>query len=611
MKFVPDDPSSGGGGTSLSFVPDAPKDEGRAAFRKGEKASYDAKRDYSIPEEAFGAVVEPVVSMASKLVAKPAADIATLGAIPAHALGLTKTEPKDVRTKVQEALTIEPQTKAGASAYNPLNAIPGAVGGALGMGGDIIANIVKALGGGAGKSSIADALAAGSKEAFEQIPQILGTRAGARAAAEKGPKQAALDIERGENIGKDRVRDMAHDPNVGYITPPEKGAKAAISGLGGAARNEKLISEHNTQNATKRMGAEVGVPDGQALLPETLEAKMREQYDRYDKLRDAVGPEVQVTPAFRDGLRNTLSEINAEIDVSPELKPARDILRGFVKRISPAERSGRLEAPRPGIVGTIEETAKTQPGPRLASTIEAASADFPGARGLAPGPRVTARPAETMPTLSSAFVTKQISALRRKAKDDFAKHDSDSAYARLGVASLMEDMLEENIGRAGPQALADFRDARKTLAQLHFLEKVTNDATGMVDLPKVAAASNSRAYKGALTGAFKDAADFAKTFPHAARRSIGEEPPRLTVFDGMFLTGGIAGALMGHPGALAAAAGEVGTRVAIPYAAQRGMLQNRTPSYQAGTPNAQWLLPLLGLAGTQGALNPPQVGPRP
>src|SRR5208282_2885729 len=87
--------------------PEAPKEEKKPG------------REYSLPEEAFGAIAEPVMSMASGMIAKPAADIATLGAIPAHAAGLTKTEPKDVRKSVEDALTVTPKTRAGSSPYNP------------------------------------------------------------------------------------------------------------------------------------------------------------------------------------------------------------------------------------------------------------------------------------------------------------------------------------------------------------------------------------------------------------------------------------------------------------------------------------------------------------
>jgi len=115
-----------------------------------------------------------------------------------------------------------------------------------------------------------------------------------------------------------------------------------------------------------------------------------------------------------------------------------------------------------------------------------------------------------------------------------------------------------------------FKAERATLAKIGFIERVINPSTGMVDLQKVRNLSQTKAYKGALTGALKEAAEFSQTFKGGAR-AISEAPPSLSVFDGLFALGALAS---GHP---VLAASELAGRTAIPMAATRGWLQKKTP----------------------------------
>src|SRR6185369_6080481 len=78
--------------------------------------------------EPIAAALEPLLSMATGAVAKPASDIAGLASIPLHALGITQTDPTEVKNIVQQGMTYEPRTELGKSEANPLNFIPQAIG---------------------------------------------------------------------------------------------------------------------------------------------------------------------------------------------------------------------------------------------------------------------------------------------------------------------------------------------------------------------------------------------------------------------------------------------------------------------------------------------------
>ena len=94
--------------------------------------------------ELFGAVFEPLATMASSMVAKPVHDAAALGlAVPyararffsgeqgspenREAVASLDQDMRDL-AQMQQSMTYTPRTSAGASSYNPLNAIPRGIG---------------------------------------------------------------------------------------------------------------------------------------------------------------------------------------------------------------------------------------------------------------------------------------------------------------------------------------------------------------------------------------------------------------------------------------------------------------------------------------------------
>ena len=477
-------------------------------------------------EEAVGSVAEPLAKMATGAIAKPVSDVAGLAATAKEAIsptpGRTGKEPQQFKEDVQRALTYDPRTTAGKSEYNPLNAIPGWLGKGVGYAGEKAGQGSEAVLNAVGlPPSISGPVASGIREGVEQIPNIAGAKLGAKAAESLPAKQAALDLEKSTNAPKDALREQVQAS--GYRTPPEHGVKAGLSGLAGKTKIEKLDSEHNTLNATKRLGQEVGVPEGGVLSKEEFTRLKADAGKDYAAMKDAAGPELEPTQTFRASVQQSLDKMNEALKRNPEAnKPLRDpqrLYRSFLKQ-------------------------------------------------------------EKFPTESTL---KDIQKQREWAKEDFRKGNKEMGQARLGLANQLENMFQDNLAKTGQQGLVDnFKAARQRFSKIYLLERITNDATGKVDLPKLATLSESKAYKGTLTGEFNTAASLAKTWRKAAQRSTGEAAPRLTVFDGMFLAAGLGGAIMGHPAAFAPAALELAGRYGIPSLAKRGMLQNTTPNYQVG-----------------------------
>src|SRR5258708_33453992 len=120
----------------------------------------------------------------------------------------------------------------------------------------------------------------------------------------------------------------------------------------------------------------------------------------------------------------------------------------------------------------------------------------------------------------TAQTLQAIKDLRKQAKGDFISGKPEVGTARIGVANQLENLFEEHLSQGAGVQLADFKAARQELAKLNFIERVVNPETGVVDLQKVGNLANTKAYKGVLTGALKEAADFSNTYRKAAQKSV-------------------------------------------------------------------------------------------
>lgn len=547
-------------------------------------------------------LAEAGMEMASGAIAKPVSDVAGLASIPLAAAG-ANIDPTAVKQKVQSGMTYQPRTTAGQmiSEYNPLALIGKGVDWTAGK----LSGAIEPDPGAAGTGAeIQRGVARGVGEAVRQAPGLAGVKAGKSMAGKLPEKQAALDVAKGRNAMVDEVRNRAQDVSrpreERYITPPESGIKAAVSGLVGKTKTEKLASSHNEQAATTRLAREVGAKDGTALSPSEFDRLKRETGKDYDALAKAVGPKLELTNEFENALKSTRAGMAERLAYDAAtyegLRPAMKLVDSYLKKIAPPQVAPPNKG-GPAIMKTLGEVATTQPGLPITRTIEKAGLDAPHHYGVPEAPYMDVAATRTA-ELSTAQTLKAIQDLRRYAKEDFRKQNSDMGTTRMGIANQLEELVDANLQKSGNrQALQQYREARTRFAKIYMLERVTNRTTGRVDLQKMARLSNTPEYRNVLTGEFKEAADFANTYWKAAQPGKGEAAPRLTVFDGLFAATAIAS---GHP---IAAAAEIGGRVGVPMLGERGLLQNKTPSYRASA------LPPSALTAA-GVVLPAQAGQR-
>jgi hypothetical protein len=144
--------------------------------------------------------------------------------------------------------------------------------------------------------------------------------------------------------------------------------------------------------------------------------------------------------------------------------------------------------------------------------------------------------------------------LREKADAAFRAGDTGLGSGLRDISKTVEDAIDQGLQAKGPQyadALANFRNARRTIAQSYTVEDALNPGSNNVIAAKLAAALR----KGApLSGDLETAAQFASAFPKATA-----EPTHSMGVNHLDTYGAIGGALLGEhvlhsPAGIAAAA---------------------------------------------------------
>lgn len=137
--------------------------------------------------EFVGGISEPVAKFASGMVAKPLSDVAGLAKgtydLGRRFLGMGQqgANAQEAKDYVQNALTYTPRTEAGKSDYNPLNAIPNAIGSAINA---VSPNPPEEAG--VSPTSLEGAARLGVREAIPQALGIAGVRYGPQIANSVG-----------------------------------------------------------------------------------------------------------------------------------------------------------------------------------------------------------------------------------------------------------------------------------------------------------------------------------------------------------------------------------------------------------------------------------------
>ena len=471
-----------------------------------------------LPNIGFGVAMEPLAKMASGMIAKPLSEIAGVAAAAKDRItGNIEGDPTGFKNYVQESLTYQPRTVAGASNLNPINAMNNMIGTGLGWAGDKAAGMVEDPNREAysARNVTANALR-------EAVPQAIGigmVKAAPTIAKKMGEYQVAKAIEKGateqaylaRNAG---MMQTAIDANkLGLVTPVENINPSFGNRFRSKALGNEVNIEHAAKSNTARIPAlvaeDIGAPVNTAFADKAGGKKAIERaLAAHDApyVRVAALPEIVVSDeAIRamNGLKrapvagdaSTVAKANAAVD-------------DLVRSISPKTNSL-----------TNSRTYPKSPAAILADIAELRQ------EGHA-----------IMKAQTSGTVVPDISVVN-------------TAKTKLALAKQLEQMIDDTVSATNPDLLQSLRDARVKKAQIHAWESVRNPSTGQFD---VAGLAKRRLYDDMMTGTVGTVADYTNLFPKSMGVSPLEKHGRVMDHARRLSVGGAAGSLvglaLGYPG---------------------------------------------------------------
>jgi hypothetical protein len=250
-------------------------------------------------ENLTGAVIEPVMQMATGFAAKPVAELAGLGsAAYNYATGGTG-DAVGLKNKIQDALTYSPRTAGGKAVVENVLA---PVGGAIESGAQALASSVT-------DNEIAQS---GIKETLLQGLGFAGVKGAGKMSAVNAERAATLATKKANDTLRNTIR--AEGQSIGLIAPAEGAVKAQVSNLGGAAPH---VSAKNRATMTNALADEVGLPKG-AITDTDVATRVKALSKNYSAVQSALGPEVSLTQGFKQAIDNIVTPMREKFAQDPK-----------------------------------------------------------------------------------------------------------------------------------------------------------------------------------------------------------------------------------------------------------------------------------------------------
>lgn len=428
----------------------------------------------TIAEEATGAFVEPIMKMGSSLIAKPVSEVAGIAAMFSDYLGKKDGDPKGFQKYVQESLTYQPRTVAGASKYNPLNAIPEAIGSAANA---VTAPVMGAL---RGDSSADSARGVAVNALGEAVPQALGF---------VGVKNAPLIIKRtGEAVGG-VASDVAKSSTFVKKAATEAAStadwqRAAAIDAAKLARKNDIVMNPALVNPTAPNKLRMAATGGSDVFDTAASINNKNRWN--NMVREELGLS-KSTPLNETTYKTQLSKAAAPYEKASELgklAPVPDVVEAIRK----------IEVPEILIPGEQSAGKVARTSDQIINQIEN------GMTG-----------AEALKTVKDLYREAKITRQAMNNGKDVGSVAIDAMRAKTALAKEMEKLLEANI--TDPAWKKAFGESRKKMSQIYTLRDATNLATHQID-PKILA----KELEGPnfLTGAAKEMGQIAANFPEIA-----------------------------------------------------------------------------------------------
>ena len=418
----------------------------------------------------FGGGPDAIAATASGMVAGPLSHVAEMGAIPLHAAGLIKEEPKDVGADVRNS-AYQPKTEVGRAVaeYNPLAVV--------GKGVNWLGDKTQAALDSPNAGPVRSALASGAGEAVRQAPNIIpGVVSGIRAfkAPEAGfappegqiappPVKPAIDPKL-DILRRAREADMPLKVKPAQIS--DSPLASFMQGIGGDAKTGQLVATKNQPVAQAAARKALNLEADEPLNPYTFNRLRSDASKKYEALKDI-----------------------GEVKTGPEYSAALDKIEAEDQTANKAFPKGG-KSPVSEMVEVLRE-----PG-------------FPADGAIA-----------------------KIRQLRKDADKSFKTGDDTLGRAQKSAALALEDELDRNAtAKYGEDnsLVKDFRDARKKIAMTYAVQAAT-DPAGQVTMAKF---GRDLAKGKVLTGELKLMGEFANAFGKSAQ-NIKDVPPNFSGPDAM------------------------------------------------------------------------------
>jgi len=427
-------------------------------------------------EELTGAVAEPLMKMGSALVAKPVSEVAGIAAMFSDYLGKKDGDPIGFQRSVRESLTYQPRTVAGRSEYNPLNAIPEAIGKGVSA---VTSPVMNALRG----DSAADSARGMAVNALgEAVPQALGM---------VGVKNAPLIGKAVGNTGKvvgEVARDAAKSAAFGKEVAKQAASsadwkRAAVIDAAKVARENKIVLNPSSVSGGGH-NVRMAAAGGSAHFNTAASIANKNKWNDMVRQDLGIGVNTPLTAKTYDMVRKAIAKPYDDAASLGKLTP-NDAALAAIREIdlpeilpSGQQAIGKMDRITDMVAGQLERGMTGKDAVNTARTLRK----------------------ESKSVFDSVRSGNQVDHVT-----------IETAKAKMAIADKIDETISSNI--TDPTWKSKFDESRRKMAQSYAYERATNLVRQQVD-PQVFAQEMQGRHR--LTGNAAKMGEIAGNFPEIA-----------------------------------------------------------------------------------------------
>jgi len=415
-----------------------------------------------IAREIAGGVAEPLLKMGTSMVAKPVSEVMGIAAMFSDYLqGNKDGDPVGFQRAVQESLTYQPRTTMGASKYNPLNAIPEAVGSAMSAVGTPIKQAIQ------GDNAADTARGMAANFVGEAVPQALGI----------------MGVKKAPSVGKYMSESPVRKLAAKQAASSADWQRAAVIDAAKIARENKIIMNPSSV-AGKGHNVKMAMAGGSTHFDTAASIANKSKWNDMVRQDLGVGKDVPLTAKTYDMVRKAIAKPYDDATSLGPLSPNKDAIAAIreieIPEILPAgeQAAGKMKRVTDLVADQLESGMTGKDAVSTTRTLrKEAKSVFDSVRS---GSQVDATTLET-------------------------------AKAKMRIAEKIDETISSNI--SDPAWKSAFDNSRRKMAQSYAYERATNLVRQQVDPQVFAQEMQGRHY---LTGNAAKMGEIAGNFPEIA-----------------------------------------------------------------------------------------------